>query len=108
MTFISNMSWAQIVLIQLGVVLQVIAIRAILKRTSEYCDGSHHEEEETGEEAVPVTDPDKRTLEMAALYRPEQTPSHTISASDSFRDLKAGSIAKTAKVKFQSFKFRPH
>jgi hypothetical protein len=107
MNFISDMSWTQLLLIEAGVVLQVVALRAIMKKTSTYCDGGTHREEED-EAGVPISKNEKKNLELAALYRPEQVSADTVPRQEGASDLRAGFMAKTAKVKFQNFKFRPH
>jgi hypothetical protein len=106
MVYLADISWAQIILIELGALFQFIALCAFVRETSSY----RHRKRAKEVEADPHAQESQLAEQAAMLRAIRAVPvTHETHHEPSHSDLRAADLMKTAKVKFkQSFKFRPH
>jgi hypothetical protein len=105
MIHIIDMSGIQLILIEIGALLQVVAICAYLRGTSAFWRLTHPKEH--GEHVQ------EQGLEFGNSDLPAPGQTHRTRDEDSHEDahheIKAGHLTSTSKVKFrQSFQFRRH
>ena len=105
MIHLADISWVQFILIEIGVVLQIVAISAFMRETSAYRrlmrfrknEGDSHEQ-----------GPESRTSDEAEAAHTDSTSNETFEAH-THTEIKPTHLTRTSKVKFaQTFKFRRH
>jgi hypothetical protein len=104
MSYLADITWMQLILIEIGSLLQFLALCAFVRERNAY--RAHREP--TGK-VVDTRDQEQKMAEQAIMLRaihagPMPAQHHDYDEQPTFR---AADLVKTAKVKFkQSFKFR--
>jgi hypothetical protein len=94
---IHELSWAQIILIEIGAMFQLVAVCAVVRNSSTYRQtGRYLEETETTPEPQP-----KQELQDPAVPLPVQHPIRKPSHPNSIAGMRAADLLKTARVTFK-------
>ena len=106
MIYLADVSWAQIILVEIGALLQFIALCQFVRERNAYRIRA-----QTKEKSIDPHEQKLKMAEQAALLRAIRAgPLPNQGRDDDVQtEVRAADLLKTAKVKFvQSFKFRPN